>query len=205
MGSALPGWRWHRAGFEVTVFAGLDVQDHRFTPNEPNRLRGTHVGARGGFDVWYEPFANAMLTASASLSTVGNSYWTRAAAGWRFFDMIWLGPEVLACGDDTYRQFRFGAHVTSLRFRSYEFAVGGGWATDSDGRDGAVWAVRRDLSAVRWSSTAAPLNGTKPGAASACYASDSSQFPFSPCASGKNRSCHVAGMFFSAPTLFMNV
>ena len=29
------------------------------------------------------------------------------------------------------------------------------------------------------------------------------QFPFSPCASGKNRSCHAAGMFFSAPTLCM--
>lgn len=137
MGSILPGWRWHRPGFELTLFAGLDVQDHRFTPNEPNRLRGTHVGARGGFDVWYEPFANAMLTASASLSTVGSSYWTRAATGWRFFDMIWVGPEALASGDDTYRQFRFGAHITSLRWRSYEFSIGGGWATDSDRRDSA--------------------------------------------------------------------
>ena len=87
MAAALPGWRWRREGFEVTVFAGLDVQDHRFSPDDPgNRLRGTHGGARGGFDVWYEPFRDGMVTASASLSTVGSSYWTRAAAGWRFFD-----------------------------------------------------------------------------------------------------------------------
>ena len=78
---------------------------------------------RGGFDLWYEPLRNAMLTASASLSTIGSSYWTRAAAGWRFFDMIWLGPEFLACGDDTYRQLRVGAHVTSLRWSSYEFSA----------------------------------------------------------------------------------
>ena len=137
MGTVLPGWRWHRPGLEVTVYAGLDAQDHRYLPDDRrNRLRGTHLGVRGGFDFWLEPFANAMVTGSASLSTVGQSYWTRAAAGWRFFDMIWLGPEVLASGDDTYRHLRVGAHVTSLRWSSYELSVGGGWATDSDRRDG---------------------------------------------------------------------
>lgn len=138
MGAAMPGWRWHREGLDVTVFAGLDVQDHRFTPDDlGNRLRGTHVGARGGFDAWYEPMHNAMVTASASLSTIGTSYWTRAAAGWRFFDAVWLGPEALACGDDTYQQFRVGAHVTSLRFWGREWSAGAGFATDTDGREGA--------------------------------------------------------------------
>ncbi len=142
MAAALPGWRWRREGLEVTVFGGLDVQDHRFTPDDPgNRLRGTRVGARGGFDVWYEPFRDAMLTASVSLSTVGKSYWTRAAAGWRFFDAVWLGPELHASGDDNYRQFRAGAHVTSLRVWGYEFSAGGGWVTDSDQRSGAYGRV----------------------------------------------------------------
>jgi len=138
MGAALPGWRWQRPSLEVTAFAGPDVQDHRYRPNDPgNRLRGTHLGVRGGFDVWHEPFRDAMLTASASLSTVGRSYWTRAAAGWRFFDMIWVGPEFLASGDDVYRQLRVGGHVTSLRLRSYEFSLGAGWATDTDRRSSA--------------------------------------------------------------------
>jgi hypothetical protein len=40
MGAALPGWRWHWPGLEVTLFAGLDVQDHRFLPDDRgNRLR----------------------------------------------------------------------------------------------------------------------------------------------------------------------
>jgi hypothetical protein len=135
MGAVLPGWRWHWPGLEVTVFAGLDVQDHRFYPDDrSNRLRGTHVGVRGGIDLWYEPVRDGMLTASASLSTVGQSYWTRAAAGWRFGEMIWLGPEFLAAGDDRYRQLRVGAHVTSFRLSSYEFSLGAGWATDNDGR-----------------------------------------------------------------------
>jgi hypothetical protein len=137
MGAAMPGWRWRREGLEVTVFGGIDLQDHRFTPDDPgNRVRGTRAGARGGLDVWYEPFTDAMLTASASLSTVGKSYWTRAAAGWRLFGAIWLGPELHASGDDSYRQLRAGAHVTSLRFSDYEFSAGAGWVTDSDQRSG---------------------------------------------------------------------
>lgn len=138
MGAALPGWRWRREGLEVTMFGGLDLQDHRFGPDDPgNRLRGTRAGVRGGLEVWYEPFRDAMLTAAASLSTVGNSYWTRAAAGWRVFDAVWIGPELHACGDDTYRQLRAGAHVTSLRVWGYELSAGGGWVTDSDRRSGA--------------------------------------------------------------------
>jgi len=142
MGAAMPGWRKHWPGLELTVFGGLDFQDHRFYPNDPgNRLRGTHVGLRAGFDVWYEPVRNGMLTASASLSTVGNSYWTRAAAGWRFLDMIWLGPEFLASGDERFTQLRIGAHITSVRFSSYEFSLGAGWAKDNNGRSGAYGRV----------------------------------------------------------------
>ena len=79
---------------------------------------------------------DTMVTASASLSTVGTSYWTRAAAGLRAFD-VWLGPEFLASGDDNYRQLRVGAHVTSVRVSGYEWSAGVGWVTDSDNRDGA--------------------------------------------------------------------
>ena len=137
MVSVMPGWRWHREGLEITTFAGLDIQDHRFTPDDAqNGLRGTHGGVRGGFDVWYEPIRNGMVTASASLSTVGTSYWTRAASGWRFLDAVWLGPEMLACGDDTYRQLRFGAHVTSVRFWGRRMVGRLGWVTDTDRRDG---------------------------------------------------------------------
>src|SRR5437868_10479544 len=34
MGAALPGWRWNHSGLEVTLFGGLDVQDHRYRPDD---------------------------------------------------------------------------------------------------------------------------------------------------------------------------
>jgi hypothetical protein len=158
MGAFLPGWRWHWPGLEVTVFAGLDAQDHRYLPDDrTNRLRGTRLGVRGGFDVWYEPFQDAMLTASASLSTVGKSFWTRVATGWRFFETIWLGPEVLASGDDRYRQLRGdGQRPTKQR----------------------LWPLRHDLPAVLWADAVREA----PAVLAACYAG---LIPLRPCAWGR--------------------
>jgi hypothetical protein len=50
--------------------------------------------------------------------------------------MIWIGPEFIASGDDRYTEMRVGAHITSLRYSKYEISLGGGWATDNDGRSG---------------------------------------------------------------------
>jgi len=135
--SAMPGWRFKRGTLEFTVYGGLDLQHHRFSPYDPgNSLAGTHAGARGGFDLWWEPRPAMMVAASASASTIGTSYWARGAVGWRAFDRVWLGPEIVALGDDNYRQFRLGVHVTGLRTAAFEWAAGLGYARDNDNRSG---------------------------------------------------------------------
>jgi hypothetical protein len=138
LGSILPGWRFKVAGFEITAYAGLDLQDHRADPDDPfARLRGGHTGLRTGADLWYEPFPGAvMLAANLSVSSIGRSYWARAAAGWRLMDRVWLGPEALALGDESYRQVRLGLHATSLKTGRFEWSAGAGWVKDSDDRRG---------------------------------------------------------------------
>jgi hypothetical protein len=135
--SALPGWRFKRDKFELTVYGGLDLQNHRFSPNDTgNALAGTHAGLRAGFDLWWEPRPAMMVAASASASTIGTSYWARGAVGWWTFDRVWLGPEVVALGDDNYRQFRIGVHLTGLRTATFEWAAAAGFARDNDNRSG---------------------------------------------------------------------
>jgi hypothetical protein len=135
--SAMPGWRFKDGAIELTVFGGLDLQQHQLSPHDPgNGLRGFHAGARGGFDLWFEPMPGAlMVTTSISASTIGKNIWWRGAAGIRAFD-FWIGPESVWCGDETYRQLRFGAHLTGLRTDMAEWSVGVGWATASDNRSG---------------------------------------------------------------------
>jgi hypothetical protein len=132
----LPGWRFIRSGFIVTVFVGPEIQSHRLSPDDPSAgLRGNYVGARAGFELWYQPSAATMVAADASVSTIGLSYSARLAGGWRMLDLFYLGPELQAfAADSNYRQFRAGLHGTGLRTGAYEWSAGLGWAGDSDRR-----------------------------------------------------------------------
>lgn len=137
VGAVMPGWRFKSGGLELTAYAGLDAQDHRLQPDDPtNRLRGTHLGLRAGFDAWFEPTAALMMTASASVSTVGSGYWSRVAMGFRLAH-VWIGPELTALGDTAYHQWRIGAHLTALKFGDTEWSGGAGYVQDSDARAGA--------------------------------------------------------------------
>lgn len=137
IGFALPGWRFQRGRLTLTLFAGLDIQHHRFSPDDPsNSLRGTQTGIRGGFDLWFEPNPHAMISADVSVSSVGPSYASRLALGWRVADLIYVGPEMggFAHGSD-YSQVRFGLHVTGVKLTDLECSLAFGWAFDNDDRD----------------------------------------------------------------------
>jgi Cellulose biosynthesis protein BcsS len=137
LAAVMPGWRWRYQRLEVLVYGGLDLQQHRLHPDDPgNTLRGRHAGARVGADLWWEPSASTMASASVSLSSIGRSYWARAAYGWHLLDRCYVGPELHAMGSGSYWQFRAGLHATALRTGAFEWSAGAGLVKDSDRRVG---------------------------------------------------------------------
>ena len=137
LAALMPGWRFKGDRVEFVVFAGPDLQSHRFTPDDlGNRLRGSNLGLRVGGDVWYQPTDIMMVTASVSTSTIGPNVWARAAFGWRPADWAWVGPEASAFSDHNYRQLRVGIHATAFKTGQFEWSAGLGHAWDSDQRTG---------------------------------------------------------------------
>lgn len=135
--SLLPGFRFKRGDVEVKLFAGLDLETRRLTPDVRSAaLRGTHVGARLAAELWWEPTAQTMLSASAYVTSVGSGVGARAAAGWRVFERAWLGPEWQGSRDPFSSQMRYGAHLTGLRTAELEWSAAAGYVTDSYKRDG---------------------------------------------------------------------
>lgn len=135
----LPGYRFVHDKLIVTFFLGYDFQNHHLTPDDPSAsLRGSYIGVRSGFELWYEPSATTMIAADASVSSIGPSYNARLAAGLRVFDAFYVGPEVqgFAAGDN-YQQVRAGLHLTGIRTGAFEWSTGAGWAIDNDHRSGA--------------------------------------------------------------------
>ena len=138
----MPGWRFKPGSADIAVFAGLDIQNHRLAPDDLNNAaRGTYTGLRIGMDFWWEPAPSTMTNAGLSFSTINTGYWARAALGWRAFESFYVGPETLALGDETYRQWRVGAHVTALKTGPFEWSVGTGYVSDSDHRSGVYGRV----------------------------------------------------------------
>jgi hypothetical protein len=140
----MPGWRFKRDALEIKVFAGLDIRNYRLWPDDPSsRLRGRPSGVSGAVDLWYQPTPLTVLAADASISSIGKNASGRAAFGWRFLDLLYLGPEAQAFVCSDYRQYRLGLHVTAFKpdpldwkERVIEWSAAIGWAGDSDHRSG---------------------------------------------------------------------
>jgi hypothetical protein len=134
----MPGWRFKRSTTEIDVYAGLDAEEHRLSPDDPgSSLRGTDVGVRVAADYWTEPASNTMAQFNGSLSSIDNSYSAHAAFGWRVFERFYLGPEIARFASGDYSQNRIGLQLTSLRLADCEWSAAVGWAGDSDSRSGA--------------------------------------------------------------------
>ena len=137
LAAVLPGWRFKQERFETTVYFGLDLQNHKFFPDDPlNALRGTHVGARFAADVWLEPTEIMMVSTAFSVSTIRSSYWGRAQFGGKIPGLGWVGPEAQVFSDLAYRQYSAGLHLTGFKMAEFEWSVGAGYVLDTERRTG---------------------------------------------------------------------
>lgn len=140
--TAMPGWRIKRDHLEATIYAGLDLQGHRFRPDDAsNQLRGLHIGTRFAGELWFEPNDASMMQAWATWSSIDSGYSVRGAAGWRLFDRLYVGPEAQALGDGHYRQTRVGIHLTAWHLGPLEWSAGLGYAHDKTNGAGAYLRV----------------------------------------------------------------
>ncbi|HEU4662251.1 MAG TPA: cellulose biosynthesis protein BcsS [Pseudolabrys sp.] len=136
-GRFFPGWRFKGRNLELKVFAGLDIESHRLSPDDPSSgLRGHDIGLTVAFDLWYEPAPNTMLALYGSLSSIAATYSARAAFGWRVSELFYIGPEAQIFGCVGYDQLRAGLHLTALRIGETEWSIAAGWTQDSDHRYG---------------------------------------------------------------------
>ncbi len=141
--SLLVGYRLSSGTFELKAFAGPDLEYRRFKPDlAAQPLRGLHAGGRALAEIWWQPTAETMLAGSASISSVASAWSGRIAGGVRVFDRFWVGPELLASGDDFSKQYRAGAHITGLQTVLFEdappleWSVAAGVVHDSFSRTG---------------------------------------------------------------------
>jgi hypothetical protein len=133
-GSVLAGYQTMHGPLYVAAYAGPEL-DHEQVAYEGRfaRFSQPRLGARGQAEVWWNPTPDTLLTTTVVVSSARSSLWARASGGIRVWGRAFVGPEIVAYTTPTYRETRYGAHLTGLAVGIVNLRLSGGVMTD-DGR-----------------------------------------------------------------------
>ena len=130
-GSFLAGYEWVTPNASISAFLGADVTNNSLSRNDQNNpVHGSRGGAKMEVNFYVTPTLLTMISGVANYSTNHDAYYARAKFGYMINDQIYLGPEILALGDDFFQQWRIGGHATGFRFGGVQFGVSGGFLND---------------------------------------------------------------------------
>ncbi len=130
-GAGLLGYEWIWADAALAGYVGFNVRSNQLSIADPgNPVVGTGVGLKIAANFYATPTDRTMVSAYGSYSTKFNAYYSRVRAGYMVADGVYLGPEALFLGDDFFRQYRIGAHLTGVRFGPVAMSVAAGFVQD---------------------------------------------------------------------------
>lgn len=130
-GAGLVGYEWIWRDAAVAGFIGFNVRSNQLSIADPdNPVVGTGVGLKLAANAYITPTERTMASGYASYSSKFNAYYSRFRVGYMVADGVYLGPEALFLGDDFFRQYRIGAHLSGLTFGSIRMSVAAGYVQD---------------------------------------------------------------------------
>lgn len=137
-GSFLVGYEWVGKSTSIDAYVGADVANNSLTPFDPsNSVSGVKAGFKAAVDFYTNPTSFTMASGNASYSTADNGYYGRFKVGLSIAGGVFAGPEALFLGDDHFKQYRLGLHLSGLRFGALQFGVSGGLVVDKSQGNGA--------------------------------------------------------------------
>ena len=140
--AALAGYAWVWPEAVFSAFVGLNARR-----NELSRVdlsvpaAGTEVGLKAALDYYARPMDRVMIHATGTYSSAYNAYYARVRGGIAAFAGGFIGPEFALLGDDYYRQWRAGIHLSGMQFGAVQLGVSAGYLQDEKKKDGFYGTV----------------------------------------------------------------
>jgi hypothetical protein len=131
-GSFMIGYEWVSAKAAFGIYGGGDFNNNKLDKWDPNnKSAGQASGVRIGVDFSYRPTNYTMFSGVATFSSAHSAYYARLKAGYAIAPGTYVGPEAIFMGDDFYKQWRIGAHVTGASFGILQLGASAGLLNDS--------------------------------------------------------------------------
>jgi outer membrane immunogenic protein len=145
-GDLLGGWGLEGNNYSVNLLGGISAENQhesRVDPNDPDH--GTQVGPKIHMDAWINPTAQTLIYDEAEYSTAFNTYYVSGKFGFDPFGKeVFIGPEVVAMGDDRYDQGRVGVHITQMTLGKVHIGIAGGYEHDTSTGSGGYGTLELD-------------------------------------------------------------
>jgi hypothetical protein len=130
-GGVLGGYAWNTRNWSFMLLGGVELSNTTLSYPDPNNpTAGFYIGAKIVGEFYGNPTHDTMLSGYGSFSTTNSEYYSRFKAGYRIWENVFFGPEVLALGNRYYSEYRAGVHLTGLTIGQLALGVSGG-ATSS--------------------------------------------------------------------------
>lgn len=129
--AAMAGYALVGESSVLAGFVGLNVRRDETAHFDASRSAAhTEVGLKTALDYYARPTALTMFHATGSYATTFNAYYGRVRFGFASFAGGYIGPELTALGDDNYRQWRAGAHLSGMQFGAIQLGISAGYVHD---------------------------------------------------------------------------
>ena len=140
-GAVVAGWAWSGEAFTAKALAGLEVREDSLNGSDAAAAPGTRAGARVEGEIYANPTRSTMVFVQGSYSTVRRAYYTHVKWGFEVAQNVFVGPEALYLGDEFYRQWRVGAHVSGVQLGALQAGISAGLVEDQSRGAGAYGAL----------------------------------------------------------------
>ena len=130
-GSFMVGYEWVTQRASFGVYGGVDMNNNKIDKTDTaNNSTGQATGAKIAIDFNYRPTDYTMFSGVASFSSAHNAYYARFKAGYSIGQQVYVGPEAIFMGDDFFKQWRIGGHLTGAKFGMLQLGASGGVLVD---------------------------------------------------------------------------
>lgn len=130
LGELLAGYQWRRGEWTAKAYAGVQVEDHAISPDDPaNAVNGAEWGVKGQLELWRNLGAQSWLSLDASYGTAFESYRAQARIGRRVYPWLSLGVEAGGLGNAEYDAGRGGGFLR-LHLAGADVTLAGGVTRD---------------------------------------------------------------------------
>lgn len=115
----------------LTGFVGVNLRHDEVAQSGVNETTArTGIGLKTALDYYARPTAFTMFHATGSYGTTFNAYYGRVRFGVAALAGGYVGPEFAALGDDYYRQWRVGGHLSGMQFGAIQIGLSAGYVHD---------------------------------------------------------------------------